>query len=56
MLENNKLIALVLVPLLDRDGAFEIYQVINLPIPYPKEDQKLEAVARGIKWKRCLWP
>ena len=34
------------VPLLDRDSNFEIYQIINLPIPYPRADQKLGAVAR----------
>ena len=34
------------VPLLDRDSTFEIYQIINLPIPYPKADQKLGTVAR----------
>ena len=34
------------VPLLDRDSTFEIYLVINLPIPYPRTDQKMEAVAK----------
>ena len=34
------------VPPLDRDSTFEIYQVINLPIPYPRANQKMGAVAR----------
>ena len=46
LMENDKLLILMSVPLLDRDSMFEIYQVINLPIPYPRTDQKMGAVAR----------
>ena len=45
-MENNRLLVLMSVPLLDRDSTFEIYQVINLPIPYPRADPKMGAVAR----------
>lgn len=34
------------IPLLDRESIFEIYQAICLPIPYPRKDQGLGAVAR----------
>ena len=40
LMENDKLLILRSVPL------FEIYQVINLPISYPRTDQKMGAVAR----------
>ena len=40
LLENKKLLVLISVPLL------EIYQLINLPMPYPKTNKKLEAVGR----------
>ena len=46
LLEDDKLLVLLSVPLLDRDSIFEIYRVMNLPLPYPREDQKLGAVAR----------
>ena len=46
LMENDKLLILMSVPLLDRDSTFEIYQVINLPISYPRTDQKMGAVAR----------
>ena len=46
LMEGDKLLILMSVPLLDRDSTFEIYQVINLPIPYPRADQKVGAVAR----------
>ena len=32
--------------LLDNVSTFEIYKVINLPMPYPKPNQKFETVAR----------
>ena len=34
------------VPLLNRDSTFEVYQVLNLPLLFPKPTPKLEAVAR----------
>ena len=34
------------VPLLDRDSTFEIYQVLNLSLPFPKPTPRLKAVAR----------
>ena len=46
LMEGDKLLILMSVPLLDRDSTFEIYQVINLPIPYPRADQEVGAVAR----------
>ena len=45
LIENDKLLILMSVSLLDRDSTFERYQVINLPVPYPKTDQT-GAVAR----------
>ena len=44
-MEGDKLLILMSVTLLDRDSTFEIYQVINLPIPYPRANQKVGAVA-----------
>lgn len=46
LLEDDKLLVLVPVPLLDRDSTFEIYQVMNLPFPYPKLEPEIRAVAR----------
>lgn len=46
LLEDDKLLVLVSVALLDRDSTFEIYQVMNLPLPYPKLRPKIGAVAR----------
>lgn len=34
------------IPLLDRESIFEVYQVINLPIPYPQKEQGLGVVAK----------
>lgn len=45
LLENKKLLVLMSIPLLDRESIFEVYQVVNLPIPYPQATQGLEAVA-----------
>lgn len=51
LLENKKLLVLISIPLLDKDSTYEIYQVINLPMPYPKTNQKLEAIARyKVEW------
>ena len=36
LLENDKSLVLSSVPLLNRDNTLEIFQVINLPIPYPR--------------------
>ncbi len=46
ILLESKLIILVSVPLSNRDITFEIYQVLNLPLPYPKPTPRLEVVAR----------
>lgn len=46
LLENRKLLILMSIPLLDRESVFEIYQVINLPMPYPRGDQGSGMVAR----------
>ena len=40
ILEGSKLLVLVSVPLLERGNMFEIYEVINPPIPYPRVEQK----------------
>ena len=37
---------LVYVPLFDRRSTFEIYQVMNLPISYPRIEQKSEIIAK----------
>ena len=47
---EDKLLVLVSVPLLDRDSTFEIYQVINMPIPYPWVEQELGVIV--IEWKQ----
>ena len=46
LVEEEKILALVPVPLLDRDSIFEVFQVINLPIPYPDPKQELGVVAK----------
>lgn len=46
LLENSKLLVLMTVPLLHRDGTFQVFQVTNLPIPYPRVEQEVGAVAR----------
>lgn len=38
--------AFISLPLLDRDNTSEIYQVINLPIPYSRVEQSLGANAK----------
>ncbi len=45
-MEEKKILALVPVPLLDRDSTFEVFQVINLPIPYPDPKQEFGVVAK----------
>ena len=44
-LEENKLLVLVSVPLLERGRMFEVYAVINLPIPFLQIEQKHGIVA-----------
>lgn len=46
LLEGSKLLVVTSLPLLDRNGLFEIYQVLNLPIPYPRVQERVEAVAK----------
>ena len=40
ILEDSKLLAYVSVPLLERGSMYEIYEVINIPSPYPWEERK----------------
>ena len=40
-MEEDKILALVPVPLLDRVSIFDGFRMINLPIPYPNSKQKL---------------
>ena len=54
LIENDKLLILMSVPLLDRDSIFEIYQVINLPITYSRTDQRMGAVARYRLETECI--
>ena len=44
LVEKDKILALVIVPLLDKEVTFQLLQVINLPIPYPNPKQKLGVV------------
>ena len=46
LLEKSKLLILMSVSQLNRDSTFEIYQVLNLLLPFPKPTPRLEAVAR----------
>ena len=45
-MEEDKILALVPVPLLDRESTFEVFHVINLPISYSNPKQKLGIVAK----------
>ena len=54
LVEEGKILAIVPVPLLDRDSTFEVFQVINLPIPYPNPNQKLGVVARYKLESECI--
>ena len=45
LVENCKLLILVSVSLLDAGSVFEVFEVINLPIPYPNAKQDLRIVA-----------
>ena len=47
ILENNKLLVIMSIPLLDREGTFEVYQAINLPVPYPRFETGAGAVAKN---------
>ena len=44
LVEEKKILALVPVTLLNRDSTFEVFQVINLPIPYSDPKQELGVV------------
>ena len=54
LVEEKKILALVPVPLLDRDSTFEVFQVINLPIPYPDPKQELGVVAKYKLEAECI--
>ena len=54
LVEEKKILALVPVPLLDRDSTFEVFQVINLPIPYPNPKQELGVVAKYKLEAECI--
>lgn len=45
-MEDDRLLALVPVPLLDGESILEVFYAINLPIPFPRPHQELEAVAK----------
>ena len=44
--KEDKTFALIPVLLLDRESTFEVFQVMNLPIPSPNPKQKLGVVAK----------
>lgn len=46
LIEDGKLLIVVSLPLLDTGSIYEVFQVINLPIPYPHEKQGLGTVAK----------
>ena len=54
LVEEKKILALEPVPLLDRDSTFEVFQVINLPIPYPDPKQKLGVVTKYKLEVECI--
>ena len=46
LLQEDKKLLFLSISLLDRYDTFKIYQVINLPIPYPQVEQEFRALAK----------
>lgn len=46
LIENNKMLILMDIPLLDTENDFKIYQVLNLPILCPSAEQRPREVGK----------
>ena len=46
LIKDDRLLIMVSLPLLDTGSIYEVFKVINLPIPYPREKQGLGTVAK----------